>query len=74
MQKAEYCIRDGISDFYEHIRRVNDVRDAALETAIRNFRECGVSLDRMYLIGPSDGSATTLYVDDIARFEWRLIK
>lgn len=47
-------------------------RYTELEKHIRCFYECGVSLDRMQIIDSRDHSTITLYVDGIARFQWRL--
>lgn len=56
----------------DYVGEASRQRYQALEAAIRGYYECGVSLDRMRLVGPSDGSSTTLYVDDVARFTWSM--
>ncbi len=56
----------------DFVRGVLDSRYTELEKHIMYFRECGVDLDRMHIVHSRDYSTSTLHVDGIARFQWRI--
>lgn len=53
-------------------RRAAESRAREIEAAIVRFRECGVEIERFSLIERAGEIATTLCVDGIPRFTWRL--
>jgi len=55
------------------VREASESRATALEAAIREFYECGVSLDRMEIRERPGVNESVLYVDDVPRFTWRLV-
>ena len=57
---------------HDHARCITESRDRELAKHIRCFYECGVTLDRMHIVDNRNFSTTTLYVDGIARFQWRI--
>lgn len=56
----------------DHARQITESRYVELERRIACFRQCGVDLDRMQIVDSHDFSSSTLYVDGIARFTWKL--
>ena len=56
----------------DYVREIIDSRYREMEKSVKCFYECGVTLDRMHIVDSRDFKSTTLFVDGVARFVWKL--
>ena len=55
-----------------YVNRITESRNRELEKAIQRFVDCGVTLDRMHIVDSRNFDTSTLLVDGVARFQWKL--